>query len=198
MHAVNREDGIQAAGGHAMPPGAEQLSAWADGELPAAEMELLAARLRRTGAGEAAARIARYALVGAVLRGEPAALPANKLVRRVALVLAAGAVANDPGSRTADDRWPWPAAGLAASLLLALAVIVTLAPGPGSAPVPAVAAVTTGAAPPARLAAGTALADDQLTNYLVYHGEYSGTLAGKLVDSHIVGHHPALAVAGLP
>ncbi|MEO8225638.1 MAG: sigma-E factor negative regulatory protein [Gammaproteobacteria bacterium] len=41
-----------------------------------------------------------------------------------------------------------------------------------------------------------AISPRRLTNYLVYHGEYSGTLSAKAADSHIV-NQPAYAVAGL-
>lgn len=34
------------------------------------------------------------------------------------------------------------------------------------------------------------LSPDRLTNYLVYHGEYSGPISTKVVDSHIINQRP--------
>jgi hypothetical protein len=43
--------------------------------------------------------------------------------------------------------------------------------------------------------AGAGLPPGQLADYLVYHGEYSGTLSTKLVDSHIVTQRSAVWLA---
>ena len=46
------------------------------------------------------------------------------------------------------------------------------------------------------------LSPDRLTNYLVYHGEYSGLMSTKVVDSHIVNQRPYVitvnTVSGCP
>jgi hypothetical protein len=54
-------------------------------------------------------------------------------------------------------------------------------------------------APAASRLAGTAtLPPEQFTRYLVYHGEYSGSLSAALVDTHIVTYHPAVAPVPAP
>lgn len=166
------------------PRTGEQLSAWLDDELPAAELELLLARCRAEDGGGAAARatLARYALVSAALRGaaEPAALP---LADRVAATLAVA-----PAGRAARPT-RFAGFGLAAALAGAIAVTAALAPEQDAIPV-----LATAPAAPAIRPAGTAtLPPEQFTRYLVYHGEYSGSLSAALVDTHIVSYHPAVA-----
>jgi hypothetical protein len=73
-----------------------------------------------------------------------------------------------------------PAAGVAASVIFAVALAATLGAG-ARAPVVA----------PVAVAARPALDTGQITDYLVYHGEYSGLLSAKLVDSHIVAQRVA-------
>jgi hypothetical protein len=183
---------------HAAPgPGprvAEQLSAWLDDELPAAETGLLAARFRGGAEPEGRARLARYALTSAVLRGE-GSRPALGVARRVAAALDADAttqpvIVTAGRDRSAPRSGLWFGAGLAAAFAAAIAVTATLtAPAgmPGSTPLLAAA--------PVAAVAGGAFPDERLTNYLVYHGEYSGALSARLVDTHVVGHHNVAAVA---
>ena len=77
----------------------EQLSAWLDDELPAAELELLASRLARS--PELRARAARYGLIGSTLRGAPAGMTAGGLAAlqlgaRVDVALDEGAASAPP------------------------------------------------------------------------------------------------------
>jgi hypothetical protein len=186
----------------AAPVVAEQLSALLDGELPGEEVPLLLARLGRPGlaagadAGAERAVLARYALIGEALRG-PVDTLAVGLADRVAAALDAPgrpAVRRAPGRRGRPDsgRW-WLPAGLAASTALAAVLVSSLGPGTGRAPLAAPGMAAVPAARPAMAARpGGALPAGQLTDYLVYHGEYSGALATKLVDSHIVTQRPAV------
>jgi hypothetical protein len=150
---------------------------------------LLLARCRGEDGDGAAARatLARYALVSAALRGaaEPAALP---LADRVAATLAVA-----PDGRAARPV-RFAGFGLAAALAGAIAVTAALAPEQDAIPVLA----TAPAAPAVRLAGTVTLPPEQFTRYLVYHGEYSGSLSAALVDTHIVSYHPAVAPVANP
>ena len=64
-----------------------QLSAMFDGELPAAECELLSRRIDRD--ENLRARWSRYALIGAAMRSEPVATARSGFARRVSAALAA-------------------------------------------------------------------------------------------------------------
>jgi hypothetical protein len=64
-----------------------QLSAMFDGELPAAECELLSRRLDRD--ENLRARWSRYALIGAAMRSEPVATARNGFARRVSAAIEA-------------------------------------------------------------------------------------------------------------
>ena len=75
---------------------ASQLSAMFDGELPAAECELLSRRLARD--EQLRATWSRYAVIGAVLRAEPLAPVRPDFARRVSAALVRGPA---PGVRRA-------------------------------------------------------------------------------------------------
>jgi len=72
---------VSAESSERMEEGASQLSAMFDGELSAAECELLSRRLARD--ETLRARWARYALVGAAMRAEPIATVSGGFARRV-------------------------------------------------------------------------------------------------------------------
>jgi negative regulator of sigma E activity len=97
-----------------------QLSAMLDGELPAAECELLSRRIDRD--ENLRARWSRYALIGAAMRLEPVATARRNFAARVssALELAEGKA----GSAAATGAYPrrlWWQAALAAGLVGAVA-----------------------------------------------------------------------------
>ncbi len=71
---------------------ASQLSAMFDGELPAAECELLSRRLARD--EQLRATWSRYAVIGAVLRAEPLAQVRPDFARRVSAALVAAPAAS--------------------------------------------------------------------------------------------------------
>jgi negative regulator of sigma E activity len=194
----------------AMPdPVAEQLSAWLDDELPAAELELLIARLGRGQVGHG--RLARYGLIGAALRGDPASPDARQLGERVRRALESGrepelAADRLPAAPVRSRPWqenvvPFAAA---ATVLLTLFLMATVR-GPSLAPDAAAQAGRAGVLMPVAVAAEmrepvrsyapAPLSRQQLTDYLVMHGEYSGTLAVQVADSHIVNDR-SYAAAG--
>ncbi len=189
----------------------EQLSAWLDDELPAAELDLLASRLTRS--PELRARAARYGLISSTLRGGPAGarsagLAALRISGRVSTALDAttGSVPV-AAPRTALRLLPYAAAACVALVAVALVPLLRPAPGPGVMPTAGVTVQPS--IQPAALTSVRAqslmadrvgsqrqpsLSPRRLTSYLVYHGEYSGMLSAKLTDSHIVNNR-AYAVA---
>ena len=180
----------------------EQLSAWLDDELPREELELLLARLAES--PELKARLARYSLIGSSVRGGQTgsvsgnvstALAALRLGGRVRAALEQPADSErEPASRRTKRLLPY---AMAAGLVLA-AVAFTVAQGPQLRPVgnPVQASAQPVVAGSAPAPAGQAsLSSKRLTNYLVYHGEYSGLLSARVTESHIVNNRPyALAL----
>jgi sigma-E factor negative regulatory protein RseA len=92
-----------------------QLSAMFDGELPAAECELLSRRIDRD--ENLRARWSRYALMGAAMRSEPVATARRGFAVRVSAALEAAAVPQ----RTPRGRSLVWSAALAATLVAAVA-----------------------------------------------------------------------------
>ncbi len=182
---------------------AEQLSAWLDDELPAAELEFLFARLRQS--PEQQQRLGRYGLIGAALRAGTAVPDARQLgdrVRRALEAEAGSAIATDgqggmPAGSIPDRRWQTNIApfAAAATVLLTIFLMATVR-SPSPTPVAAIQASRTGLRMPVVVAAErlrpqplatrTLLSRQRLTDYLVYHGEYTGTLAVQAADSRIV------------
>ncbi|MBL8201950.1 MAG: sigma-E factor negative regulatory protein [Chromatiales bacterium] len=190
----------------------EQLSAWLDDELPAAEQELLVSRLARS--PEHRARVARYGLIGSTLRGGPAGsrsagIAALEISARVSAALDGIPAPSAPRVRQPGSRLlPYAAAAGIALVAVALVPVLRPAPGPGTATMasmatqPAVVPATlTSARAPSLVADRVApagqpsLTSRRLTSYLVYHGEYSGMLSAKLTDSHIVNNRAYAAAA---
>jgi len=165
----------------------EQLSAWLDDELPARELDLLVNRLVRH--QEQRARVARYALIGSHLRaGRTAILSTEFLALRLGERVKAAVEDPPDPARMAETRrparWlPYAVAAGGALLVVTLVPLVRLANYPPaddrqtavSAAMPTVTPVS--------------LSSNRMTNYLVYHGEYSGMLSAKVTDSNIVNQH---------
>jgi negative regulator of sigma E activity len=93
-----------------------QLSAMFDGELPAAECELLSRRLTRE--ENLRATWSRYAVIGAALRAEPVARVNPNFARRVSAGLQAAPAAAASAPRVAR---PWRSAALGAGLAAGVA-----------------------------------------------------------------------------
>lgn len=177
---------------------AEQLSAWLDDELPGAELELLMARLAQN--TQQRSRLGRYGLIGATLRGGYPVPDARQLSDRVRRALEADLpIAADslPAATAPDRRWqdnivPFAAA---ATVLLTLFVMATLR-SPEPAAVVAMqtnrasmfipAAATSGRWRQPQFADRTPLSRQRLTDYLVWHGEYTGAIAVQAAESRIV------------
>lgn len=190
---------------------AEQLSAWLDDELPKAELELLIARATRS--PSAHGRLERYGLIGAALRGGAVVPDARHLGERVRLALEAGQssprrtdklpAAPAPGRRWQDNLVPFAAA---ATVLLTIFLMATIRSPSQPTDVTAQAGRTgmlmsTAVAAESRILqsfpAQTLLSRQRLTDYLVWHGEYTGTLAVQAADSHIVNDRSYAAASGV-
>jgi sigma-E factor negative regulatory protein RseA len=133
-----------------------QLSAMFDGELPAAECELLSRRLDRD--ETLRARWSRYALIGAAMRSEPVATARSGFAQRVSAAIESGSQQQPEAARRRLRRgnllWSGAlaatlvagVAGLGVSMLRDAALsggtamsLVTAAPAPAIAPTPTVA-----------------------------------------------------------
>src|SRR5579864_1025401 len=97
-----------------------------DGELPAAECELLSRRIDRD--EKLRARWARYALIGAAMRSEPVATAGRGFASRVSAALEAdhagvnGRRAQTAGRRTATrTTWSFRNTAVAASMVAVVA-----------------------------------------------------------------------------
>jgi hypothetical protein len=100
-----------------------QLSAMFDGELPAAECELLSRRIDRD--EKLRARWARYVLIGASMRYEPVATASSGFAGRISAAVAAvdgenAVAAPAQRARPIPPNWIWQSA-LAAALVVAVA-----------------------------------------------------------------------------
>lgn len=96
-----------------------QLSAMFDGELPAAECELLSRRIDRD--ENLRARWSRYALIGAAMRSEPVATARRGFAARVSAALDERGNAHRPAVRRSPRRRALWNTALAASMVTAVA-----------------------------------------------------------------------------
>lgn len=151
----------------------EQLSALADGELPAREFALLWRRMATD--PELRARWARYHLAGdALRRGLPEAVDAGFAARVAAAVAREGQDAREP--------WPRRFAGVAAAVAVAAVALLTLPSGESPSPDPAIVVPFTAepaVADPSRFSNAAGFAWDrarpevqaELDRYLLNHAE---------------------------
>ena len=191
-----------------------QLSAMFDGELPAAECELLSRRIDRD--ERLRSRWARYVQIGASMRCEPVATASSGFAARITAAVAAvdgdSALPAAPRARLSAPAWIWKPA-LAAALVIAVAGLSiemlrdhtalnltagTSVAGPHAAqsvPASAPGAFTASSAVPwsyvtpsatERFGAPIPLRS-QLTDYIVAHSEYSTPLMRPDLLSALVG-----------
>jgi negative regulator of sigma E activity len=171
----------------------EQLSAFLDGELPEAELELLVRRLERDEAYRAT--LARYSAIGSILRKDSVVALSEGF--RSSVMQAISSLEGE-----SDDSGVQPAIAAkagrrfgsmlaAAAAVLAVVGVYQLEPFNGITETNVeIAAVSTEQPPPlaSRASSGGRAGTvnrDRMTSYLVSHGEFSRSLQGAMVDSRI-------------
>ncbi len=185
---------------------ASQLSTMFDGELPAAECELLSRRLARD--EQLRATWSRYAVIGAALRAEPLAQVRPDFARRVSAAIAAPASAGPArrlGALRSAALGTAIAAGVAGVAILLLRqdmpvqdqVLAVAATGVKGATVAAPAPVTVAASMPARFgvvnlrgnAPGATNASREGFSYVVppAGGDSNSAVPASLAD-YVVAH----------
>ncbi|HEY2417048.1 MAG TPA: sigma-E factor negative regulatory protein [Steroidobacteraceae bacterium] len=196
-----------------------QLSAMFDGELPAAECELLSRRIDRD--ENLRSRWSRYALIGAAMRSEPVATARSGFALRVSAALAAD-LAPKRAARGRSLVWNTAlaatlvaaVAGLSVSMLRDAALgtgtqhAVGALAGASSAPVtdstllasePAAAALPVlNSAPsyvtPAGSSGAATILRTQLADYIVAHSAYSTPLLRRNVLSELITSEDAMGI----
>jgi negative regulator of sigma E activity len=187
----------------------EQLSAFLDGELPEAELQMLIRRLAKD--ENYRATLGRYTLIGSILRDEPAFASVDEIRRGVmSRINSSGLDDALPAEQTVQKQRLPGASGfrrrmgsLLAASVAALAVF-GMYQWEGDVALPLVAnelpatqdvkrtqdikrppdnsalrAVTT------RVPGGGRITADRMTSYMVSHGEFSRSLQGAMVDSRV-------------
>ena len=193
----------------------EQLSALLDGELPPEQTQLVMTRLERD--PERRARLARYAAVGAVLRGERNATRFD-FAERVSAAIAAEPTRGPPAIRRAAS-WLRPLAGLGVAAAVAGLALTLLprhtalepqAPPPLASLRTPLRAATVAAAAPARARSYGAAVEPpsyvtpnattpglavipsaELARYVVAHSAVSMPLTGRSVLTSLIAERPA-------
>ncbi|HKS58535.1 MAG TPA: RseA family anti-sigma factor [Steroidobacteraceae bacterium] len=169
----------------------EQLSACLDGELPAAELDLLLKRLERT--PELREALGRYTVIGEALRHSKPAIASRSFADKVM-----GAIEQEPATERRAPRVSpvllrrlRPVAGFGiAATVAAIAVFSAQQTGvtpdsvatnaPAVAP-SAVVAQSTDYVVPTSTSSPAFVPATRLTNYVVAHSEYSSPLARRSV-----------------
>lgn len=181
-----------------------QLSAMFDNELPAAECELLARRLSRDESLQA--RWRRYAIMGAVMRGEHGLALHIDLTTRIRNVVAAepalsGAQIASSAGREWDSRHLWKGAGAVAAAAGVAAVsifwmrsqsppatqtLVAQSQPAASLPANDVAEPQPSYVVPPTVEPRLMVPTAELANYVVAHSEYSAPLSRRNLLSSLV------------
>mgnify|MGYP003642498928 CR=1 FL=1 len=163
-----------------------QISAFVDGELPAAEAELLTRRLSQD--ADLRRQAAEYFAIGRLMRGEQRIAGGADLRERIATAIAAEEQAAEPLAAT--SRWQRPAAGVAIAASVAVLALVGLRQmdAGNDLPVPGVAANSIDAAYTEPTATDL-VADrpgEMLMQYYRSHGASSGELGANGILSRLV------------
>jgi negative regulator of sigma E activity len=177
----------------------EQLSAFLDGELPESELQLLVRRLEKDPAYRET--LARYSLMGSILRKDPVVQSSTVFRERLMLaVSSSGAVDSAQGDEAIAGSAPrnsgWQNFSAVAAVLVGVAVLGVYQNYPGQEG----RRVSAGQLPTEPNAAQSYVRSDtrvaspvlrrqvnpeRMTSYLVSHGEFSRSLQGTMVDSRI-------------
>jgi anti-sigma factor RsiW len=162
----------------------EQLSALLDGELPAEQEALLLRRLDNE--PELREKLARFGMIGELLRDSSAPLSALSVSGRVAAAIAAEETSSETpvrASRSASNRLSYFGAGIAASI--AMLVMFNLSDIGNATHQPETAAVAQSKPPMHEHTDVMAVDPARLTRYLVAHSQYTNSASRQLFDSHL-------------
>lgn len=159
----------------------EQVSALLDGELPAEQESLLLSRLERE--PESRAKLARYGLIGELLRDNSAEIEALTISERVAAALDAETSAELTAVRPESSPSAGAVfAGAAIAASIALMVMVNLSEIGGL-------THQSGEETTARFTQDhtdvMAVDRARLTRYLMSHSQYANSASRQLFDSHV-------------
>lgn len=201
------DSGSTASGGGGRGPQlAEQASAMFDGELPAAECELLARRLSTDAALQR--QWSRHALIGAAMRGEPLAVQREARALRDSVAARVRAELNSDGAASPSVetvheaaefgagqsalRWGRPLAGIGIAAGVA-ALSIFWVRGAGESPVVAAPGMVASASLPAMPSASTPSASTIVTEVAA-----SGIGASPAAGSEVVLAPPSSLAANAP
>jgi sigma-E factor negative regulatory protein RseA len=180
-------------------PVKEQLSAFLDGELPEAELDLLLKRVHRDpGLQEA---MGRYALAGEALRSRAFPVPSASFAAKISQAIAAETGAVTPAIRPAarsgtakslmSSRWLRPVSG--AAIAAGVAVVAVMAVQPQSPETAAVPMASITPAPSDKYIVPTAATTPEqlvpaayLAKYVMAHSEYALPLGRRTVLSSVL------------
>ena len=163
----------------------EQLSAFLDGELLEAELQMLVRRLEKAPAHRAT--LVRYVYARSVLRNEPVTLPLGDFRAGVMHAISADEQTSAAGSAAAGSRRGYsPTSSLVFAAMIAIAAIGLSQVFPDDANTKGIEAGAVTGQPVIRTAAHrNVVSPERMTSYMVAHGEFSRRLQGTLVDSRI-------------
>jgi hypothetical protein len=189
----------------------EQISALLDSEVSAEELDLLLARLDRDDASRQ--RMARYALIGGVLRAETTAKRSLEFADRVRAAVGRDAPGRSLGGVPAMPgrvRAAWFSTAAAAAMVAGLGVLLAplWSPGPGAPPAERMAASgKSPASPPVRVAANadsspsavrramkprhlvakaSPIPADRMATYMASHGAYAASFSQSSWDTRVI------------
>ena len=159
----------------------EQLSAFLDGELREEELELLVRRLERN--KQYRATLARYSLIGNVVRKDPVQTYPERFRAGIMTAIAADSGQPLPSEKYSQSMTAWkvPVASAAALLLLFLGS-QQMAQEVSAVSLPSADLQPVSKAPNRQ----ASLNPERLTSYMVSHREYSQPLHGPIANSRIV------------
>jgi sigma-E factor negative regulatory protein RseA len=172
-------------------PVKEQLSAFLDGELREAELDLLLKQVQRD--RQLQDSVGRYALAGEALRARTFPVPSTGFAAKISQAIAAEAVDTNPApaiNARVAPRWLRPAGGAAIAAGVAVLAVMALQPqSPETVP----AAVANNPTPPDKyIVPSTATTANQLVpatylaKYVMAHSEYALPLGRRTVLSSVL------------
>jgi sigma-E factor negative regulatory protein RseA len=171
----------------------EQLSAFLDGELPEAELELLVRRLERDPALRST--LARYSAIGSILRKDHIVEASAGFRTRVMRAISDDGMEPERSMQeqnvAATGKWRMGSMLAAAVAVFTVTGLYQLNLSDSVLPTnPEIAAIADESLPAVNSRAASGIRDNavksqRMTSYLVSHGEFSRSLQGAMVDSRI-------------